>query len=100
MSRSGSIAVVGDPIFENVSGFGVVVAEGDRLRGTHFTEARALKWSKVIKLLGRDAHAATPSLNNNLVCRIYCLFTRNNSNNSNNKSHVRDDPNIYQRGAT
>ena len=33
VSRSGSIVVVGDPIFANVSGFGVVVAEGDRLGG-------------------------------------------------------------------
>ena len=72
--RSGSIVVVGDPIFENVSGFGVVVAEGEGLRGHHFTEARAPKWTKVSKLPRRDALAATPSLNNNIVYRIYCLF--------------------------
>ena len=53
VSRSGSIVVVGDPIFENVSGFGVVVlVEG--LRGHHFTEARAPKWAKVIKLPRRE----------------------------------------------
>ena len=60
VSRSGSIVVVGDPIFANVSRFGVVVGEGDGLGATHFTEARAPKWAKVIKLLRRDAHAATP----------------------------------------
>ena len=43
VSRSGSIVVVGDPIFANVSGFGVVVGQGPTLRGTHFTEARAPK---------------------------------------------------------
>ena len=43
VSRSGSIAVVGNPIFANVSGFGVVVVLGDRLRGHDFTEARAPK---------------------------------------------------------
>ena len=74
VSRSGSIVVVGDPIFENVSGFGVVVAQGDGLGADDFTEARAPKWAKVIKLFRRDAHAAPPSLNNNIVYRIYCLF--------------------------
>ena len=74
VSRSGSIVVVGDPIFENVSGFGVVVAEGDGLSLDDFTGARAPKWAKMIKLPRRDAHAATPSLNNNIVYRIYCLF--------------------------
>ena len=69
--RSGSIAVLGDPIFANVSGFGVVVGEGEGLGGTHCTEARAPKWAKVIKLPRRDAHAATPSLNNNIIYRIY-----------------------------
>ena len=54
VSRSGSIVVVGEPIFANVSGFGVVVAEGDRLRGNHFTEARAPKWAKVSKLPRRE----------------------------------------------
>ena len=74
VSRSGSIVVVGEPIFANVSGFGVVVVLVDRLRANDFTEARAPKWAKVIKLPRRDAHAATPSLNNNIVYRIYCLF--------------------------
>ena len=74
VSRSGSIVVVGDPIFANVSGFGVVVAEGEGLGANHFTEARAPKWAKVSKLPRRDAHAPTPSLNNNIVYRIYCLF--------------------------
>ena len=54
VSRSGSIVVVGDPIFENVSGFGVVVVLVDRLRGHHFTEARAPKWAKVSKLSRRE----------------------------------------------
>ena len=54
VSRSGSIVVVGDPIFANVSGFGVVVVLGDRLRGHHFTEARAPIWAKVIKLRRRE----------------------------------------------
>ena len=54
VSRSGSIVVLGDPIFANVSGFGVVVAEGEGLRGHHFTEARAPKWAKVIKLPRRE----------------------------------------------
>ena len=43
VSRSGSIVVLGDPIFANVSGFGVVVAQGDGLGCHHFTEARAPK---------------------------------------------------------
>ena len=77
VSRSGSIVVVGDPIFENVSGFGVVVAQGAGLRGHHFTEARAPKWTKVSKLPRRDALAAVTSLNNNIVYRIYCLFNNN-----------------------
>ena len=42
----------------------VVVVLGVRLRCHHFTEARAPKWAKVIKLPRRDALAATPSLNN------------------------------------
>ena len=54
VSRSGSIVVVGDPIFANVSGFGVFVAEGDRLGLDDFTEARTPKWAKVIKLLRRE----------------------------------------------
>ena len=74
--RSGSIVVVGDPIFANVSGFGVVVDLVDRLGGGYFTEARAPKWAKVIKLPRLDALAATPSLNNNIVYRIYCLFNK------------------------
>ena len=72
VSSSGSIVVVGDPIFANVSSFGVVVAQGAGLRLDDFTEARATKWAKVSKLPRRDALAATPSLNNNIVYRIYC----------------------------
>ena len=71
VSRSGSIVVVGDPIFANVSSFGVVVGQQAVLGGHHFTEARAPKWAKVIKLPRRDAHAPTPSLNNNIIYRIY-----------------------------
>ena len=67
VSRSGSIVVLGDPIFANVSGFGVVVGQGAVLGGHHFTEARAPKWAKVNKLFGRDAHAAIPSSNNNII---------------------------------
>ena len=66
VSRSGSIVVFGDPIFVNVSSFGVVVAQGGVLGSTHFTEARVPKCAKVIKLPRRDAHAATPSANNNI----------------------------------
>ena len=54
VSRSDSIVVVGDPIFANVSGFGVVVVLGDRLGPHDFTEARASKWAKVIKLPRRE----------------------------------------------
>ena len=43
VSRSGSIVVLGDPIFAKVSGFGVVVGLVDRVRATHFTEAGAPK---------------------------------------------------------
>ena len=43
VSRSGSIVVLGDPIFANVSGFGVVVGEGDRLGVNDFSEAGAPK---------------------------------------------------------
>ena len=60
VSRSGSIVVVGDPIFANVSGFGVVVAEGDRLRVNDFTEARAPKWAKVIKFLDKTRMRRPP----------------------------------------
>ena len=48
------MVVVGDPIFENVSGFGVVVAEGEGLAPHDFTEARAPKWAKVSKLPRRE----------------------------------------------
>ena len=41
--RSGSIVVLGDPLFANISSFGVVVGEGGGLCGHHFTEARAPK---------------------------------------------------------
>ena len=51
------------------------------MRFDDFTEARATKWAKVIKLPRRDALAATPSLNNNIVYRIYCLFDNNGNNN-------------------
>ena len=54
-------------IFANVSGFGVVVAKGDRLRGNDFTKARAPKWAKVSILPRRDAHAAVTSANNNII---------------------------------
>ena len=54
VSRSDSIVVVGDAIFANVSVFGVVVAEGEGLRGHDFTEARAPKLAKVIKLPRRE----------------------------------------------
>ena len=67
VSRSGSIVVLGDPIFVNVSGFGVVVGRQAVLGGTHFTEATAPKWVKLIKLPRRDAHAATPSPNNSII---------------------------------
>ena len=71
------MVVLGDPIFANVSGFGVVVGLGGGLHPNDFTEARAPKWAKVIKLLRRDAHAATYLLNNNIIYRIYCLFNNN-----------------------
>ena len=54
VSRSGSIVVVGDPIFENVSGFVVVVVLVEGLAPHDFTEVRAPKWTKVIKLLRRE----------------------------------------------
>ena len=43
VSRSGSIVVLGDPIFANVSDLGVVVDLVDGLGGGYFTEARAPK---------------------------------------------------------
>ena len=67
VSRSGTNFVHGDPIFANVSGFGVVVGLVDGLGAHDFTEARALKWAKMIKLPKRDAHAATPSPNNDIT---------------------------------
>ena len=54
VSRSESFVVLRNPIFANVSGFGVVVVLVDRLRGGYFTEARAPKWAKVSKLLRRE----------------------------------------------
>ena len=67
VSRSGSIVVLGDPMFANVLGFGVVVGLGEGLGGHHFIEARAPKWAKVIKLLRRDAHVATPCQQNHVI---------------------------------
>ena len=64
------------------------------MRGHHFTEARALKCSKVSKLPRREREAQAPSANNNIIYRIYCLF------NNNNNSHFRAGPNIHQRGVT
>ena len=58
-----------------------------------FTKARATKWAKVSILPRRHAHAATPSSNNNIIYRIYCLFNNNNS-------HIGDAANIHLRGDT
>ena len=67
VSGYGKILVAGNPIFANVSGFGIVVGQQPFLGAHHFTKARAPKWAKVSILPRRDAHAAVTSANNNII---------------------------------
>ena len=70
VSNGWTIVVVGKAKMTTVSKMRFVVGQPRTLAGTHFTKARASKWSKVAILPRPDAQAQVPSANNNILYRI------------------------------
>ena len=70
VSNGWTIVVVGEAKMTTVSKMRFVVGQGPTLARTHFTKARASKWSKVAILPRPDAQAQVPSANNNILYRI------------------------------
>ena len=70
VSNGWTIVVVGEAKMTTVSKMRFVVGQRPTLARTHFTKARASKWSKVAILPRPDGLAEDPSANNDIVYRI------------------------------